>query len=51
MASDRNDEIAQLVSLPETHKIYGTLAMGYPRLKYPKWVARNPAEVTWVGFD
>jgi nitroreductase/NAD-dependent dihydropyrimidine dehydrogenase PreA subunit len=51
MASDRSDRIAKLISLPETHKIYGTLAMGYPRLKYKKWVERNPAKVTWMGFD
>ena len=48
MASGRSDKIAKLISLPETHKIYGTLAMGYPRLKYKKWVERNPAKVTWV---
>jgi nitroreductase/Pyruvate/2-oxoacid:ferredoxin oxidoreductase delta subunit len=51
MANGRSDKIAELVSLPETHEIYGTLAMGYPRLKYSKWVERNPAKVTWVGFD
>ena len=48
VASDRNDKIAKLVSLPETHKIYGTLALGYPRLKFNKWPERNPAKITWV---
>ena len=51
LASDREDSIARLVSLPETHKIYGALAMGYPRLKFTKWPERNPAKVTWVGAD
>lgn len=49
IACDRDDRIARLVSLPETHKIYGALAMGYPRLKFKKWPERNPAKVTWVG--
>ena len=45
----RGDSIARLVSLPDTHKIYGVLAMGYPRLKFRKWPERKPARVTWVG--
>jgi len=51
LASEHSDSIARLVSLPETHKIYGALAMGYPRLKFKKWPERNPAKVTWVGSD
>ena len=43
--------IAKHVSLPETHKIYGALIMGYPRLKFKKWPERNPAKVTWIGAD
>lgn len=49
LAADGDDSIARLVSLPETHQIYGALAMGYPRLKFRKWPERNPAKVTWVG--
>jgi len=48
LASERDDRIARLVSLPETHAIYGALAIGYPRLTYKKWPERNPAKVTWV---
>ena len=48
---DRDDSIARLVSLPETHKIYGALAIGYPQLKFKKWPERNPAKVTWMGVD
>ena len=51
LASDRDDQIRRLLSLPETHKIYGALAMGYPRLKFKKWPDRRPARVTWVGAD
>ena len=51
LASDRSNSIAKLVGLPETHNIYGALAMGYPRLKFRKWMERNPAKVTWVGAE
>ena len=51
IASSRDDSIAKYLSLPETHKIYGALATGYPRLKFNKWPERNPAKVTWVGAD
>ena len=47
--SESDDSIARLAGLPETHQIYGALAMGYPRLKYRKWPERNPAKVTWLG--
>jgi nitroreductase/NAD-dependent dihydropyrimidine dehydrogenase PreA subunit len=43
--------IAKHVSLPETHKIYGALIMGYPRLQFKKWPERKPAKVTWIGAD
>jgi len=48
IVSERDDRIARLVSLPETHKVYGALAMGHPGLKYKKWPERNPAKATWV---
>ena len=43
--------IAKHVSLPETHKIYGALIMGHPRLQFKKWPERKPAKVTWLGTD
>ena len=49
IVSERDDSIARLVGLPETHKIYGALAMGYPRLEFKNWPERNPASVTWLG--
>jgi hypothetical protein len=51
IASEREGRIAELLSLPETHKIYGALAMGYPRLTFKQWPERQPAGVTWVGAD
>lgn len=48
IVSERSDSIAQFIGLPETHKIYGALAMGYPQLKHRKWPQRNPAKITWL---
>jgi nitroreductase len=50
-ACRRDNSIARLVSLPETHSIYGVLAMGYPRVKFRKWPERKPARVTWLGGE
>jgi len=51
IASEREGRIARLVGLPETHKIYGALALGRPRLTYKKWPEREPARVTWLGGE
>ncbi len=51
LACGRDNSIPKLLSLPETHKVYGTLAIGYPQLKFKKWPERNPAKVTWVDPD
>lgn len=51
IAGNRDNSIERLLSLPKTHKIYGALAMGYPRLKFNRWPERNQAKVTWMGAD
>ena len=51
MAARRSDAIPRRVSLPETHTIYGGLALGYPGLRFGRWPERRPAKTTWVGFD
>ena len=48
IACGRDKSIPRLISLPETHKVYGALAVGYPRLKFNKWPERKPAKVTWL---
>jgi nitroreductase/NAD-dependent dihydropyrimidine dehydrogenase PreA subunit len=51
MASRRSNAIAEYVGLPETHTIYGGLALGYPRLSFNRWPERKTAKTTWLGFD
>ena len=48
IVSERDNRIAKSVGLPETHKIYGALAVGYPQLKFKSWQERNPPKVTWL---
>jgi nitroreductase/NAD-dependent dihydropyrimidine dehydrogenase PreA subunit len=48
MACQRDQRIAEFLSLPEGHKILGTLAVGYPRLTFKKWPERKPARITWL---
>ncbi len=48
IVSDRDSSICSSVGLPDTHKIYGALAVGYPRLKFKNWQERNPPKVTWL---
>jgi len=49
LACNRDDAIQRFVSLPETHQVYGVLAVGHPRVKYRSWPERRPARVSWVG--
>ena len=51
IASNRDKSITKFLSLPETHQIYGALAIGHPRLKFKAWPERHPAKVTWLGAE
>jgi nitroreductase len=46
-ACDRDKRIAKLLELPPEHKIYGGLAIGYPKFRYPHWIERKPARIQW----
>jgi nitroreductase/NAD-dependent dihydropyrimidine dehydrogenase PreA subunit len=48
IGSNRDKSLAKYLSLPETHEIYGALALGYPQLKFKAWPERHPAKVTWM---
>lgn len=47
-ASHHDRDIQRLVSVPPSNKIYGALAIGYPRVKYNKWVERKNPKVKWI---
>ncbi len=39
--------IFRLLDLPRRYKIYAGLALGYPTIRFTKWIDRNPAEIAW----
>ena len=41
-------ELAELLEIPEDHKVCGTLMLGLPRQKHLSIPPRNPAKVTWL---
>jgi nitroreductase/NAD-dependent dihydropyrimidine dehydrogenase PreA subunit len=45
---DRDMHIPRLLSLPEEHKVYGGLALGYPRFQFGNWMEKRPARVAWM---
>jgi nitroreductase/Pyruvate/2-oxoacid:ferredoxin oxidoreductase delta subunit len=45
---ERDKTIPQMVKLPENHKVYGALAIGYPRFEFKKWPERRTPEITWL---
>lgn len=44
-ACKRDRRIPQLLSVPEHHQIWGTLAIGYPKFTYQHWIERRPAQI------
>jgi nitroreductase/NAD-dependent dihydropyrimidine dehydrogenase PreA subunit len=47
-ACRRDDRIPHLLCIPEGHKVYGGLALGYPKFKFGNWMERKPAKVAWI---
>jgi len=43
-----NDEIKKIINIPKNHEIYGCLAIGYPRLKYERWIVRKKPKIDWI---
>lgn len=46
-ACARDRSIARLLSLPGTHRIYGALALGHPRVVFDRWMEREPPRISW----
>jgi nitroreductase/NAD-dependent dihydropyrimidine dehydrogenase PreA subunit len=46
-AYERDKTIGKLLNLPEHHKIYGGLALGYPRFQYKKSITKKTPQVKW----
>ena len=46
-AAKKNLNITKLLNIPKNHEIYGCLAIGFPRLKYDKWIERKKPDIKW----
>jgi len=40
-------EFKKILKIPDTCEIHAALALGYPKVKFKKWIERKPAEITW----
>lgn len=47
-AAKKSENIGKLLNIPKNHEIYGCLAIGYPKLKYEKWIERKKPDIKWV---
>jgi len=46
-AANTHSPLAQALSIPQGHKAYGAMMLGYPRFNYPRIPRRNPPEIIW----
>jgi nitroreductase/NAD-dependent dihydropyrimidine dehydrogenase PreA subunit len=47
-ACARDRRFAKLLDLPRTHRVYGALALGYPKRSSTRWIERKPLVVRWM---
>jgi hypothetical protein len=46
-ACGSNPRMSKLLKLSPNHKVYGGLAIGYPKFRYHNWMERKPAHIQW----
>lgn len=46
-AVNHDRRIKHWLDIPKDHRCYAAMALGYPRVKYPNLVQRQPPRVTW----
>ena len=44
----RDRAVLELLSLSKGHRVFGTLAMGYPRITFPKWIRPRPPKIRFL---
>jgi nitroreductase/NAD-dependent dihydropyrimidine dehydrogenase PreA subunit len=47
-ACQRDDRIPRLLEVPREHRVYGALALGYPKFKFKNWIERRTAKIRWI---
>lgn len=48
-ALQNSKELRNFLEIPEDHRVYAALTVGYPNVAYLRLVGRRPAKVKWVG--
>jgi nitroreductase/NAD-dependent dihydropyrimidine dehydrogenase PreA subunit len=48
MAANGFPALKEAIGLPEAHRIYGALMVGYPRYQYQRIPVRRPPRITWL---
>jgi nitroreductase len=47
-ACRRDRRFAKLFDLPPAHRVYGALALGYPKRAYKRWIGRKALVTKWM---
>jgi nitroreductase/NAD-dependent dihydropyrimidine dehydrogenase PreA subunit len=48
VACIRDSRIAKLLAIPKPHKIYAALAIGYPAIRFTRWIEKDPQKIQWM---
>lgn len=46
-ALSHDKSVRRLINLPGRDRVYAGLALGYPEIRFSRWMERNPAEIVW----
>lgn len=46
-AAKGNENILNILELSKDNEIYGCLAIGYPKLRYERWIERKKPDIKW----
>lgn len=47
-AANNHPPLFKAMGLPENHRAYGAMMVGYPKFKYPRIPRRKPPRIEWV---
>jgi len=47
-ACSHDRSLLRMLRLPPGHRVYGGLALGYPQIRFTRWIDRNPPKVAWI---
>jgi nitroreductase/NAD-dependent dihydropyrimidine dehydrogenase PreA subunit len=47
-AVSRDKRLLQLLNVPSDHKVFGVIAVGYPKTTLTRWAERKEPQITWL---